>query len=329
MTRRTSRLTNLVVLCAVLIAITALVLFVGNGRPGKTQPRVSEQRHLVNLVAAALSTTKASGSYDMTFADVTTPPASCHGVASAGQCAPPPLSDISGHGTVDTTPYAMVAVSDDGSLGTITLFDNGTDVWELGGGNYGLGPSQSSPGAPLSGFAGSVEGTLGQEPGALAMQGLASAGGYLDLEAQEIQNATPAGTGTVEGVPVTIYKLSVTGVQDPDLSSLTSEEVATMQSADAILRQDGFKGETDWISVDSQGYIREEKSQYALSDGTVVTRDNEFSNFGCAGTVLMPGQAGVSAPAAGCVSPDQLSPNISGAGGATTGTTTGSRSATG
>ena len=67
----------------------------------------------------------------------------------------------------------------------------------------------------MSGYAGSVEGTVGQVAGALDMQGLASGTGYLDLEAQEIQGAQPAGTGSVDGVPVTIYKLSESGLARP------------------------------------------------------------------------------------------------------------------
>ena len=41
-----------------------------------------------------------------------------------------------------------------------------------------------------------------------------------------------------------------------------------------------------------------------FSDGGTVTLDAHFSNFGCAGTVLMPGQGGVSTPPSGCVSAD-------------------------
>jgi hypothetical protein len=199
----------------------------------------------------------------------------------------------------------MVTVSQVGALGMISLYDNGTNVWEVGGGDYGLaGPGQAGPGAPLSGYASSVEGTLGQEAGALDMQGLASGTGYLDLEAQEIQGATPAGTGTVDGVPVTIYKLSETGLQDPDLTGLTAEQVATIRAADSVIQQSGFSGKTTWISVDADGYVREERSAYTLSDGSTVTGDTVLSDFGCAGTVLMPGQAGSTAPPAGCVSPD-------------------------
>jgi hypothetical protein len=278
---------------------------------------------LAKLVVDDVSVTVAAGSYDMTFTDTTTPPTKCSQgpnaqlqVGGPGQkstnttvesCwtqASTP-SSISGHGTVDTNPYAMVTQTDFGSLGPITLYDNGTNVWEIGGGNYGLSaPGQAGPGAPLSGYASSVEGTVGQVQGALDMEGLASGTGYLDLEAHEIQGAQPAGTGSVDGVSVTVYKLSESGLQDPTIGGLTSEQVSTIRAADAIIENSGFAGKITWVSVDSEGYIREQKTQYTLPDGSTMTGDTILSNFGCAGTVLMPGQAGTSAPPAGCVSPD-------------------------
>jgi hypothetical protein len=136
------------------------------------------------------------------------------------------------------------------------------------------------------------------------MESLASGTGYMDLEAREIQGTQPAGTGTVDGVPVTIYKLSESGLLDPNVSGLTSEQISTIRAADAIIENGGFAGKTTWVSVDSEGYIREQKTQYTLPDGSMVTEDSILSNFGCAGTVLMPGQAGTSSPPANCVSPD-------------------------
>jgi hypothetical protein len=218
------------------------------------------------------------------------------------------LSSINGHGTVDTNPYAMVTVSDVGSLGQITLYDDGTNVWEIGGGDYGLSaPDRAGPGAPLSGYASSVEGTVGQVQGALDMEGLASGTGYLNLQAREIQAAQPAGTGSVDGVPVTIYKLSESGLLDPDVPGQTPEQIKTIQAADAIIQNSGFAGKTTWVSVDSAGYIREQKTEYSLPDGSAVTQDTILSNFGCAGTVVMPGQSGTSSPPAGCISPDTAS----------------------
>jgi hypothetical protein len=320
------------VLFVVLVVGVALLVPTLAHRSPRHGGRVHLKDRLAQLVVDDVNATVASGSYDMTFTDTTTPPTQCaqssggqQEVGSPGQKSTattvepcwtentlPPgistentLSSISGHGTVDTNPYAMVTVSDVGSLGMITLYDNGTDVWEIGGGDYGLSaPGQAGPGAPLSGYAGSVEGTVGQVAGALDMQGLASGTGYLDLEAQEIQGAQPAGTGSVDGVPVTIYKLSQSGLEDPDISGLTPEQVQTIRAANAIIESSGFAGKTTWLSVDSEGYIREQKTEYTLPEGSAVTADTVLSNFGCAGTVLMPGQQGSSAPPSGCLSPD-------------------------
>jgi hypothetical protein len=297
------------------------------------------QDRLTRLVVDDASVTVAAESYDMTFSDTTTPATKastnpCQGGVQLKVGGPdqkltepsiepcvtdntlPPgistqstLSSTSGHGTVDTNPYAMVTESNVGFLGPITLYDNGTEVWEMGGGNYGLSaPGQTGPGSPLSGYAGSVEGTVGQVQGALDMESLASGTGYMDLEAHEIQGIQPAGTGSVDGAPVTIYKLSQSGLLDPNIGGLTSEQVSTIRAADAIIENSGFAGKTTWVSVDSEGYIREQKTQYTLPDGSMVTEDSVLSNFGCAGTVLMPGQAGTSSPPANCVSPDTAGP---------------------
>ncbi len=301
------------IVCAAAVAVPVALTLESGGSGTATKSGAGRGDHAaIAPVLSALSATVASGSYDMTYSDTTTPPtAQCPQAGTDSSALPTTtcssglLAPITGHGIVDTNPYAMVTVTDDGPLGTITLYDNGTDVWELGGGDYGLaGPGQAGPGAPLSGFAGSVEGTLGQVAGALDMQGLAGGTGYLDLESQEIQGVQPAGTGTVDGVPVTIYKLSESGLQDPDISGLTSEQIATISAADAIIKQSGFAGETTWVSVDSEGYVREQKTEYTLPDGSTVTGDTVLSNFGCAGTVVMPGQQGSSSPPAGCVSPD-------------------------
>ncbi|HUE06620.1 MAG TPA: hypothetical protein VMP41_04275 [Acidimicrobiales bacterium] len=317
----------------VVVAVGAALLVptLGGHRTAHSTSKTHLQDRLARLVVDDVNVTVAAGNYDMTFNDTTTPPTQCaqssNGSGAGGQgqnttattaepCVnqnqlPPgmspeyTLSSISGHGTVDTNPYAMMTVGDIGSLGQITLYDDGTKVWEIGGGDYGLSaPGQAGPGASLSGYASSVEGTVGQVQGALDMEGLASGTGYLNLQAREIQAAQPAGTGIVNGVPVTVYKLSESGLLDPDVPGQTPEQIKTIQAADAILKNSGFAGKTTWVSVDSEGYIREQKTEYRLPDGSAVTEDTVLSNFGCAGTVVMPGQSGTSSPPAGCISPD-------------------------
>jgi hypothetical protein len=215
-------------------------------------------------------------------------------------------SPTTGHGTIDTDPFAMVAVSNVPGLGEITLRDNGTDVWEFGGADYGLAPgsTDSGPGSSLSGFASLVEGTLGARQGALAMGGLASPTGYLDLDQSMVNDANQTGTGTVDGVPVTIYTISIAPGQGENIPGLSAEEAKAIADSDAILKQQGFTGSTIQVSIDASGYIRQTRSVAHFSDGSTTSSEATFSDFGCAGTVLMPGQTGATAPPTGCVSPD-------------------------
>ena len=158
------------------VGVALLVPTLGHRTPSHGSGAHLQDR-LARLVVDDVNVTVASGSYDMRFNDTTTPPTQCAQSAGGGQAVGGPgqkstvttvepcgtentlppgistqstLSSISGHGTVDTNPYAMVTVSDVGSLGMITLYDNGTNVWEIGGGDYGLSaPGQAGPGAPL------------------------------------------------------------------------------------------------------------------------------------------------------------------------------------
>jgi hypothetical protein len=62
------------------------------------------------------------------------------------------------------------------------------------------------------------------------------------------------------------------------------------------------------VSVDVDGYIRQTTSVAQFSDGATQSSTITFCNFGCAGTVVMPGQSGSTAPPPGCVSPDKAGP---------------------
>jgi hypothetical protein len=295
-------------------------------------------------VLSALSATTSSGSFNVSYEfDPATPPTvptttsmpACHVVASSvgggavnsatagGSPSMPPTSELctasgvggtspgvtsptTGHGTIDTAPFAMVAVSSVPGLGEITLRDNGTDVWEYGGADYGLaaGSSASGPGASLSGFSGLVEGTLGTRQGALAMGGLSSPTGYLDLDQSMVNGANQTGTGIVDGVSVAIYTISIAPGEGENIPGLSAEEAKTIAASDVLLKQQGFTGSTVQVSIDASGYIRQTRSVAHFSDGSTTSSQATFSDFGCAGTVLMPGQTGATAPPLGCVSPD-------------------------
>lgn len=297
-------------------------------------------------VISALSATTSSGSFNVSYefdpataptvtTTTTTDAPTCNvitvspgsGLESGAVAGPPPTSPqmsevctgssvggsssaesspTTGQGTIDTDPFAMLAVSNVAGLGQITLRDNGTDVWEFGGADYGLdaGSSETGPGASLSGFASLVEGTLGARQGALAMGGLSSPTGYLDLDQSMITGADQTGTGTVDGVPVTIYTISIAPGAGAGIPGLNAEQKKAIADSDTILQQNGFTGSTVQVSIDASGYIRQTRSVAHFSDGSTTSSESTFSDFGCAGTVLMPGQSGATAPPAGCVSPD-------------------------
>ena len=136
------------------------------------------------------------------------------------------------------------------------------------------------------------------------MGGLSSPTGYLDLDESMITGADQTGTGTVDGVPVTIYEISIDPAQGANVPGINAEQAKAITEAAAVLKQQGYTGTTVQVSIDASGYIRQTRSVAHFSDGSTTTSESTFSDFGCAGTVLMPGQTGPTAPPAGCVSPD-------------------------
>jgi hypothetical protein len=294
--------------------------------PKQSAQTPQQKAQAQRTVLSALSATTSSGSYNVSYEfDPATPPtvttttatSSCSlpDFSSGGpglESCPPSISNsspattVTGQGTIDTDPFAMVATSDVTGLGEITIRDNGTDIWEFGGGDYGLEPgsNEAGPGSTLTGFAGSVEGTLGQRQGALAMGGLSSPTGYLDLDQSMITGADEIGTGTVDGTAVTIYQLSITAAQEANVPDTTAQEAEAIAAANAVLASQGYTGTTVQVSIDASGYIRQTRSVAHFTDGSTTASEATFSDFGCAGTVLMPGQSGATSPPAGCVSPD-------------------------
>jgi hypothetical protein len=154
------------------------------------------------------------------------------------------------------------------------------------------------------------------------MGGLSSPTGYLDLDQSMITGADEIGTGTVDGTAVTIYQLNITAAQEANVPDTTAQEAEAIAAANAVLASQGYTGTTVQVSIDASGYIRQTRSVAHFTDGSTTASDATFSDFGCAGTVLMPGQSGATSPPAGCVSPD------TGVAPATTSTSTSSTSTT-
>jgi hypothetical protein len=308
-----------------LAVVAVLAVALASGGPQGSGVQVLSQKAKRSVIAA-LGTTDAAGSYDVAFtlhasSGTTSPPCAVVPVtpgAPAGAAAGPRVYcagitspvDVSGHATVNEEPYALAVVSTVSTLGPITLYVNGTTVWELGGGNYGSSPSVPGglgPGAPLSGFASLVEGTLGPGQGALTVISLASHNGYLNLEQQAIQRAAPAGSGSVGGTPVTYYDVTVDVAKLADAANLTDQERTTLQDAFQVLKTAGDSGTKETIGVDAAGFIREVTSTTRFADGSALTRHTLLSNFGCAPTVSLPNQpTPPPATTLPCSSPDTL-----------------------
>jgi hypothetical protein len=272
------------------------------------------------VLTALTTTTEATSynlSYDLTESPNTAPSTSCTTSPSgdAETCFGPMDTSTSGKGTVNLNPFAMQVTA----LGSIVVQVDGTAAWEW---SPGSGSQLSgSAGQPLSQYAGLVEGTLGSREGAAAMLHLSNPYGYLALTQAAIEGAEQTGTGTVDGVPVTDYEVSINPAQLVNSSEITPEEQTTIEDALNTLNQDGYQSTMINVAVDGAGFIREFTSVMTFSDGGTLTLQTIFSNFGCAGTIGVPGETPTPA-AATCVSPDnptQQSP----AAGAPTQTTTG------
>ena len=229
---------------------------------------------------------------------------------------PPTVSlspEVKGGGIINTSPAAMVASAHIGNGLDVSVRVDGSTVYESGSNDTGLAPQGANTGptggsgASIPAFAGLTESTLGNREGAVAMMGMASPTGYLDLVQPSIGAATQTGTSTVDGVSVTIYTVANDVSKLPTAPGVSSAESQALTEALGVLKTQGFVANTSVISVDGAGFIRKVISTDTFSDGGSVTLSTIFSNFGCAGTVLMPGQSGSGVPPANCTSPDNPS----------------------
>lgn len=223
-------------------------------------------------------------------------------------------TQVTGSGVIDTSPMAMVvsaqigsAADPDTGLQVAVRVDSTTVYENLGDLDPSLAPPASDAGVsgtPIDGFASLTESTLGNREGAVAMMGMASPTGYLDLAQSDITSADQTGTSTVDGVPVTMYKVTENPADVENSPGVSQEESTTIADAMNVLNQAGYSGTTVDVAVDGSGYIRQATSTTSFADGGTVVLEASFSNFGCAGTVLMPGQTGATSPPSGCTTPD-------------------------
>jgi hypothetical protein len=277
------------------IAAVPLLASLGTEDPRRSGDHSTTDDALL-AVRAAVGSTVASGSYETaTEAHFTQP--------TSSQCSPAPVSctamsgsafDTSGHGVVNFDPYVSKGVSDT-SVGPRTLTVTSTMVWLTGAGS----PVPAS-GIPLSQFASAVESQLGPSQGALSMISLASPGGALNLEQEAVTDATAAGTGTVDGVEVTYYDVTIDMAELADTPDLSDVQRDTIEAALPLLQRGGYSGTTERIGVGTDGYIREVTATNHFTDGSTGVRHTILSNFGCAPRISVSGQAEAAEAAAAC-----------------------------
>jgi hypothetical protein len=322
--RRRTGLVAALVAVLVVAGVTA-GLVVAGGSP-------KDNSDAVHRVVAALSATTGSGSFAVSYhlsstpatqtpAISSTPSTTAAGVpcianGSTAECTAEPNPDqvpvsVSGSGTIDTGPKASVVsavLTPQSAINQLTLRVDSRNVYEdLGSLDTGLAPPPEMANAPaqaMPGFAPVTEQVLGPREGAVAMLGIASPDGYLDLAQAAITGASETGTSTKDGVPVTDYLVSDNPSQLVGSNTLSPEESQSVSDAVKVLDDHGYTHSTVDLSIDGAGFIRSVSSVTHFSDGSTVVLAADLSNFGCAGTVLMPGQTGPDTPPLNCSSPD-------------------------
>ena len=224
---------------------------------------------------------------------------------------------INAEATVNVDPLAMVASADVGSLGQVTSWTDSTRVWEQGGANYGLTAGNGiGPGRPISGFTELVVGSLGRREGGMAMMSFASPHGYLDLADQAITDASRVGTTTVDGRQLTEYDVTFDAAKLLTQPGMSAEQVRAGNAGLDLLRQEGYEDTTSRLDVDAAGFVRRARTTWNFADGGTVATDVTYSDYGCAGTVVLPTQAPAAPPPSTCTSPDPAAatPSTAGAG---------------
>jgi hypothetical protein len=142
------------------------------------------------------------------------------------------------------------------------------------------GDAVTMGGQLLSTFASTAEGTIGRRAGAVGMLQLASSNGYLAIEREAVTGATASGSGTVDGVPVTEFDVSVDLDRLALVPGLTPDETKTISDALAVLHQEGYTKTTVRVGIDAAGFIRSVHAVDHFADGGTATYDGTFSNFG-------------------------------------------------
>ena len=136
------------------------------------------------------------------------------------------------------------------------------------------------------------------------MMSLSSPSGYLNLADQAITSASAAGTSTLDGAQLTEYDITLDAAQLVSRPGMTSEQVQAATQGLELIRQEGYTKTTVRLGVDAAGFVRQGLTVWMFADGGTVTTDVTYSDFGCAGTIVLPTQTPSPPPVTTCTSPD-------------------------
>ena len=124
------------------------------------------------------------------------------------------------------------------------------------------------------------------------MMSLASPTGYLNLASQAVTSASKIGTSAVDGTPVTDYQVTIDQSQLVHRPDMTNDEQSAASAALAVLQQQGYQQTTVQLGIDDTGLVRQAQTVVHFTDGGAVNIDTTYSDFGCAGTVVLPNATG-------------------------------------
>jgi hypothetical protein len=133
----------------------------------------------------------------------------------------------------------------------------------------------------LSAFAETVSASVGDREGSVVMLALSSPTGYLAVSRDAAAGAQPVGSGTVDGVHVDYFEVTLTPAQMAAVPGTSREQAKTIANALHVLAAEGYTGTTMRIAIGDDGLIHALRSTANFEDGAKVTLATTFSQFGC------------------------------------------------
>jgi hypothetical protein len=90
---------------------------------------------------------------------------------------------------------------------------------------------------------------------------------------------------------------------------MSDEQLQTASAAFTVLKQQGYTQTDVVLAVDASMLIRRSTTVIRFADGGSINATTTFSDFGCAGTVVLPGESARDAAPSQCVPADTVAPS--------------------